>query len=91
MYRSLFRMISSSSDSYCVFFQQLRADLMHIIQEKDLKHPLIANFSLSTIKEKVYSMFKSQIKSIPSFLLTVSNWQYVINPHSSLVLEMFMF
>lgn len=52
--------------------RQLRADLMHIIQEKDLKHPLIANFSLSTIKEKVYSMFKSQIKSIPSYLLTLA-------------------
>ncbi|XP_056381908.1 telomeric repeat-binding factor 2 isoform X3 [Hyla sarda] len=50
----------------------LRAELMHIIQERDLKHPLIANFSLSTIKEKVYSMFKNQIQNIPTFLLTLA-------------------
>ncbi|XP_040265632.1 telomeric repeat-binding factor 2 isoform X2 [Bufo bufo] len=52
--------------------RQLRADLMHIIQERNIKHPLIANFSLSTIKDKVYDMFESQIQNIPSFLLTLA-------------------
>ncbi|XP_044126082.1 telomeric repeat-binding factor 2 isoform X2 [Bufo gargarizans] len=51
---------------------RLRADLMHIIQERNIKHPLIANFSLSTIKDKVYDMFESQIQNIPSFLLTLA-------------------
>ncbi|XP_073515352.1 telomeric repeat-binding factor 2 isoform X2 [Phyllobates terribilis] len=52
--------------------RQLQADLLHIIQERNVKHPLIANYSLSTIKEKVYDMFKSKIQSIPSFLLTLA-------------------
>ncbi|KAG8562933.1 hypothetical protein GDO81_015867 [Engystomops pustulosus] len=59
--------------------RQLRADLMHIIQERNLKHPLIANFSLSTIKEKVYNMFENQIKDIPSFLLSVSKYKSEID------------
>ncbi|XP_071973469.1 telomeric repeat-binding factor 2 isoform X1 [Engystomops pustulosus] len=57
--------------------RQLRADLMHIIQERNLKHPLIANFSLSTIKEKVYNMFENQIKDIPSFLLSLAQKDHV--------------
>ncbi|KAM3918878.1 telomeric repeat-binding factor 2 isoform 1-T1 [Leptodactylus fuscus] len=52
--------------------RQLRAELMNIIQERNLKHPLIANFSLSTIKEKVYSTFEDQIQHIPSFLLSLA-------------------
>ncbi|XP_069822205.1 telomeric repeat-binding factor 2 isoform X3 [Dendropsophus ebraccatus] len=59
--------------------RQLRADLMHIIQEKNLKHPLIANFSLSTIKEKVYSMFENQIQKIPSSLLKLAQKDPVPN------------
>ncbi|XP_069822204.1 telomeric repeat-binding factor 2 isoform X2 [Dendropsophus ebraccatus] len=58
---------------------RLRADLMHIIQEKNLKHPLIANFSLSTIKEKVYSMFENQIQKIPSSLLKLAQKDPVPN------------
>ncbi|KAM4017238.1 telomeric repeat-binding factor 2 [Anomaloglossus baeobatrachus] len=52
--------------------KKLQADLMRIIQERNVKHPLIANFSLSTIKEKVYDMFEGKIRSIPSFLLTLA-------------------
>ncbi|XP_075694646.1 telomeric repeat-binding factor 2 isoform X1 [Rhinoderma darwinii] len=52
--------------------RQLRADLLNIIQERNVKHPLIANFTLSTVKEKVYDMFENQIDNIPSYLLTVA-------------------
>ncbi|XP_077144628.1 telomeric repeat-binding factor 2 isoform X2 [Ranitomeya variabilis] len=51
---------------------QLRADLLHIIQERNVKHPLITNFSLSTIKEKIYDLFEGKIQRIPSFLLTLA-------------------
>ncbi|XP_073440303.1 telomeric repeat-binding factor 2 isoform X3 [Dendrobates tinctorius] len=52
--------------------QQLWGDLLRIIQEKNVKHPLIANFSLSTMKEKIYDMCESKMQRIPSFLLTLA-------------------
>ncbi|XP_069595174.1 telomeric repeat-binding factor 2 isoform X3 [Ranitomeya imitator] len=57
--------------------QQLWADLLHIIQERNVKHPLIANFSLSTIKEKIYDLFESKIQRIPSFLLTLAQEEFL--------------
>ncbi|XP_073440295.1 telomeric repeat-binding factor 2 isoform X2 [Dendrobates tinctorius] len=51
---------------------QLWGDLLRIIQEKNVKHPLIANFSLSTMKEKIYDMCESKMQRIPSFLLTLA-------------------
>ncbi|CAJ0930557.1 unnamed protein product [Ranitomeya imitator] len=56
---------------------QLWADLLHIIQERNVKHPLIANFSLSTIKEKIYDLFESKIQRIPSFLLTLAQEEFL--------------
>ncbi|XP_075045204.1 telomeric repeat-binding factor 2 isoform X2 [Mixophyes fleayi] len=52
--------------------KQLRRDLLCIIQEKNLSHPLVANFSLSAIKQKMYEMFEKHIDNTPSFLLTVA-------------------
>ncbi|XP_066440181.1 telomeric repeat-binding factor 2 isoform X3 [Eleutherodactylus coqui] len=52
--------------------RKLRAELMHIIQERNVKHPMIANFSLCTVKEKIYDMFEKFVRNIPSFLLTLA-------------------
>ncbi|XP_063801519.1 telomeric repeat-binding factor 2 isoform X3 [Pseudophryne corroboree] len=52
--------------------KELRKDLLRIIQSKSLNHPLVANFSLSAIKQKMYEMFEKQINNTPSFLLTVA-------------------
>ncbi|KAM5137724.1 telomeric repeat-binding factor 2 isoform 1-T1 [Mantella aurantiaca] len=49
------------------------AELQSIISKKNCKHPLIANFSLTTIKQKSYNMFEEQIKQIPCFLMTLVN------------------
>ncbi|KAM9302020.1 telomeric repeat-binding factor 2 [Gastrophryne carolinensis] len=60
------RLLSNKSGS-----KQQRSDCQHIIQEKNLNHPLVANFSLSAIKEKIYKMFEEQIDGTSSFLITV--------------------
>ncbi|CAN2389427.1 factor 2 [Pristimantis euphronides] len=51
---------------------KLQADLMNIIQKQNVKHPLIANFSISTVKEKVYDMFENHVQDVPSFLLNLA-------------------
>ncbi|KAM4723012.1 telomeric repeat-binding factor 2 [Rhinophrynus dorsalis] len=52
--------------------QKLRKELKAIIQEQNLKHPIIANFSFSTIKKKIYQLFESHIEDTAPFLLTIA-------------------
>nr|DBA16888.1 TPA: hypothetical protein GDO54_002415 [Pyxicephalus adspersus] len=59
--------ISSSNET-----KKLRGELQYIISKKNCNHPLIANFSLTSIKEKMYQMFEEPIKQIPCFLMTLA-------------------
>ncbi|XP_073462031.1 telomeric repeat-binding factor 2 isoform X2 [Aquarana catesbeiana] len=59
--------ISNSNET-----KKLRAELQYIISKKNSNHPMIANFSLTTIKQKTYEMFEERIKQIPCFLMTLA-------------------
>ncbi|XP_040185535.1 telomeric repeat-binding factor 2 isoform X1 [Rana temporaria] len=59
--------ISNSNET-----KKLRAELQYIISKKNSHHPMIANFSLTTIKQKTYEMFEERIKQIPCFLMTLA-------------------
>ncbi|XP_018425913.1 PREDICTED: telomeric repeat-binding factor 2 [Nanorana parkeri] len=52
--------------------KKLRAELQYIISKKNCNHPMIASFSLSTIKQKAYKMFEESIKQTPCFLMTLA-------------------
>ncbi|XP_077307229.1 telomeric repeat-binding factor 2 isoform X2 [Lithobates pipiens] len=60
--------ISNSNET-----KKLRAELQYIISKKKSNHPMIANFSLTTIKQKTYEMFEERIKQIPCFLMTLAH------------------
>ncbi|KAM4613964.1 telomeric repeat-binding factor 2 isoform 2-T2 [Discoglossus pictus] len=52
--------------------KKLRAELQEIIQEKNLRHPTVQNFSFFTIKQKIYQLFENYIDDITPFLLTAA-------------------
>eukprot|EP00079_Xenopus_tropicalis_P034668 XP_017948439.1 PREDICTED: telomeric repeat-binding factor 2 isoform X1 [Xenopus tropicalis] len=52
--------------------RKLRSDLQTIIREKNQNHPLIANFSFTTIKKMIYQLFEKHIELTAPVLLTMA-------------------
>ncbi|XP_018116053.1 telomeric repeat-binding factor 2 isoform X2 [Xenopus laevis] len=52
--------------------RKLRAELQSIIQEKNQNHPLITNFSFTSIKKMIYQLFEKHIDVTAPILLTIA-------------------
>ncbi|OCT84472.1 hypothetical protein XELAEV_18022625mg [Xenopus laevis] len=52
--------------------RKLRAELHTIIREKNQNHPLITNFSFTTIKKMIYQLFEKHIDVTDPILLTIA-------------------
>ncbi|XP_075432603.1 telomeric repeat-binding factor 2 isoform X2 [Ascaphus truei] len=52
--------------------KKLRSELQEIIQGKNPRHPMIQNFSFSTLKQKIFQLFEGQIDDCTPFLLTAA-------------------
>ncbi|XP_021558952.1 telomeric repeat-binding factor 2 isoform X1 [Halichoerus grypus] len=52
--------------------QKLRNDLLNIIREKNLAHPVIQNFSYETFQQKMLRFLESHLDDAEPFLLTMA-------------------
>ncbi|KAM7335367.1 hypothetical protein ACRRTK_005844 [Alexandromys fortis] len=52
--------------------QKLRTDLLNIIREKNLAHPVIQNFSYETFQQKVLHFLESHLDDTEPYLLTMA-------------------
>ncbi|XP_075833206.1 telomeric repeat-binding factor 2 isoform X1 [Microtus pennsylvanicus] len=52
--------------------QKLRTDLLNIIREKNLAHPVIQNFSYETFQQKMLRFLESHLDDTEPFLLTMA-------------------
>lgn len=62
---------SFSCCQYWSFVQKLRNDLLNIIREKNLAHPVIQNFSYETFQQKMLRFLESHLDDAEPYLLTV--------------------
>ncbi|KAI2579396.1 TERF2 isoform 9, partial [Pan troglodytes] len=51
--------------------QKLRNDLLNIIREKNLAHPVIQNFSYETFQQKMLRFLESHLDDAEPYLLTI--------------------
>ncbi|XP_045671017.1 telomeric repeat-binding factor 2 isoform X1 [Ursus americanus] len=52
--------------------QKLRSDLLNIIREKNLAHPVIQNFSYETFQQKMLRFLESHLDDAEPYLLTMA-------------------
>uniref|UniRef100_A0A8C2V2Q1 Telomeric repeat-binding factor 2 n=1 Tax=Chinchilla lanigera TaxID=34839 RepID=A0A8C2V2Q1_CHILA len=52
--------------------QKLRSDLLNIIREKNLAHPVIQNFSYETFQQKMLRFLESHLDDTEPYLLTMA-------------------